>query len=106
MTLVAIPTREAATAPKTIPVQRQQRAELQRDYDRMREAHLIEEAEAGEVESQLALLLWTIRERAIRVLGIEPDDFLYWTDSTAPTALSPDAGGDDTDRRSRPADAV
>src|SRR3546814_12627512 len=101
MTLVAIPTREAATAPKTIPVQRQQRAELQRDYDRMREALLIEEAEAGEVESPLALLLWTIRERAIRVLGIEPDDFLDWLESTAPTEISDDAGAESRSEKRR-----
>jgi len=106
MTLVAIPTRESATAPKTIPVQRQQRAELLRDYDRMREALLIEEAEAGEVESPLSLLLWTIRERAIRVLGVEPDEFLDWLESTAPTEISEDAGEDAADRRSRLADAV
>src|SRR3546814_6909788 len=72
----------------------------------MREALLIEEAEAGEVESPLALLLWTIRERAIRVLGIEPDDFLDWLESTAPTEISDDAGEDAADRRSRLADAV
>src|SRR3546814_11980956 len=72
----------------------------------MREALLIEEAEAGEVESPLALLLWTIRERAIRVLGIEPDDFLDWLESTAPTEISDDAGEDDADRRSRTAAAV
>jgi hypothetical protein len=106
MTLVAIPTREAATAPNTIPVQRRQRIELQRDYDRMREALVIEEAEAGEVASPLALLLWTIRERAFRVLGIDPDDFLDWLETTAPTEISQDAGEDAADRRSRLADAV
>src|SRR3546814_8991873 len=58
------------------------------------------------VESPLALLLWTIRERAIRVLGIEPDDFLDWLESTAPTEISDDAGEDAADRRSRLADAV
>src|SRR3546814_11823727 len=72
----------------------------------MREALLIEEAEAGEVESPLALLLWTIRERAIRVLGIEPDDFLDWLESTAPTEISDDAGEDAAARRSPLADAV
>jgi len=106
MTLVAIPTREATTAPNTIPVQRRQRLELQRDYDRMREALLIEEVEAGEVESPLALLLRTIRERAIRVLGIDPDDFLDWLESSVPTDISEEAGEDAADRRSRLADAV
>ena len=72
----------------------------------MREALLIEEAEAGAVESPLALLLWTIRERAIRVLGVEPDDFLDWLESTAPTEISDEAGEDAADRRSRLADAV
>lgn len=106
MTLVAIPTREAATAPNTIPVQRRQRVELQRDYDRMREALLTEEADDGEVESPLALLLWTIRERAIRVLGIDPNDFLDWLESVVPTDISEEAGEDAADRRSRLADAV
>ncbi|WP_240654800.1 DEAD/DEAH box helicase [Croceicoccus ponticola] len=106
MTLVAIPTREAATAPNTIPVQRRHRVELQRDYDRMSEALLIEEADAGDVESPLALLLWTIRERAIRVLGIDPDDFLDWLESAVPTDISEEAGEDAVDRRSRLADAV
>src|SRR3546814_6426428 len=51
MTLVAIPTREAATAPKTIPVQRQQRAEPQRDYDRTRQAGT--EQHTTELRSQM-----------------------------------------------------
>ncbi|MGQ3074170.1 MAG: DEAD/DEAH box helicase [Ferrovibrionaceae bacterium] len=106
MMLIAIPTREPATAPSTIPVQRRQRVELQRDYDRMREALLIEEADAGEVESPLALLLWTIRERAIGVIGIDPDDFLYWLESAVPADISEEAGQDAADRRSRLADAV
>src|SRR3546814_16343231 len=51
-------------------------------------------------------MLWTVRERAIRVLGIEPANSLDWLESTAPTEISDDAGEDAADRRSRLADAV
>jgi hypothetical protein len=41
-----------------------------------------------------------------RVLGIDPDDFLDWLESTVPTDISEEAGEDAADRRSRLADAV
>jgi hypothetical protein len=106
MTLVAIPTQESSTAPATIVTQRRQRTELQRDYDRMRDALLIEEGDVPEVDSPLALLLSTIHDRAVRVLGVAPDDFLDWLEDILPTEISDEAGEDATDRRSRLADAV
>ena len=87
MTLIALPTNVSATAAQTIPVQRTQLRELQRDYDRLRTAYLIEEEDADEVESPLAILLNAIRERALRLLGVPPAGFLDWLEQALPPEL-------------------
>lgn len=106
MTLVALPTHVSATATQTIPVQRNQLRELQRDYDRLRTAYLIEEEDADEVESPLAILLNAIRERAVRLLGVAPAGFLGWLEQALPLDVSDEAGEGATDPHSRLADSL
>lgn len=106
MTLIALPTQVSSTAAGTIPVQRGQLRELQRDYERLRVSLLIEEEDADEVESPLALLLNAIQDRAIRLLGIDPDDFLEWLEQALPTDISGAAGEGAIDARSRLADTL
>lgn len=106
MTLIALPTNVSATAAQTIPVQRTQLRELQRDYDRLRTAYLIEEEDADEVESPLAILLNAIRERALRLLGVPPAGFLDWLEQALPPDVSDEAGEGATDAHSRLADSL
>jgi hypothetical protein len=106
MTLVALPTRVSSTAAATVPVQRAQLRELQTDYDRLRASLLFEETDADEVESPLALLLNAIRDRAARLLGVNPDDFLDWLEKALPYDISSDAGEAATNPRARLADTL
>lgn len=106
MTLVAIPTKISTTAPGSIATQQRQIGELESDYENMREGLLIEEIEADEVESPLALLLSTIRDRAIHVVGIHSGDFHDWLERVIPTDISREAGEGATDALSRLADAI
>ncbi|MDO8409235.1 MAG: DEAD/DEAH box helicase [Phenylobacterium sp.] len=106
MTLVALPTQISTTAAASIATQRRQRAELARDYDRLRASLVIEERDADDVPSPLALLLNRIWERANRLLGVAPDAFLDWLERTAPTAVSPDVGTGTSDGTARLADAM
>src|SRR5439155_16460829 len=64
MTLVAIPMQISTTAAAQRATQRTQRAALAADYERLRQALVIEERDADEVPSPLALLLNRIWERA------------------------------------------
>ncbi len=106
MTLVALPTHVSSTAAATIPVQRRQLRELQTDYERLRASLLIEEMDADEVESPLALLLNAIRDRAERLLGIDPDDFVEWLEEALPPDISGAAGEGATEPRARLADTL
>lgn len=106
MTLVALPTQVSSTAQATIPVQRRQLRELQTDYDRLRASLLIEEMDADEAESPLALLLHAIRDRAERLLGVDPDDFLDWLERVLPVDISDEAGEGAIDSHSRFADTL
>jgi hypothetical protein len=106
MTLVAIPTTISTTANGFEQPQRNQLRELNRDYDRLRAALLIEERYADGVESPLAMLLSAIRDRAIRVLGLRPDRFLDWLDQALPPNISPDAGAGSSGFRARLADSL
>jgi hypothetical protein len=106
MTLVALPTQISTTAAKQRQVQRGQQRALEQDYDALRQALVIEEREADEVASPLALLLKRIKDQAQRLLGISDDDFLIWLEATAPTVVSASAGAGATDSRARLADAL
>lgn len=106
MTLVALPTRVSTTAQGTIQNQRRQLAGLAADYDRLRASLVVEERDTHDVSSPLALLLNRIRERAHRLLGVAPDNFLDWLERTAPTTVSQDAGTGAGDGAARLADAI
>lgn len=106
MTLIALPAQVSSTAAATIRLQRRQLRELQTDYDRLRASLLIEEMDADEVESPLALLLNAIRDRAERLLGVDPDDFLEWLEAALPVNISGQAGEGASDPRSRLADTL
>lgn len=106
MTLVALPSQISTTADASRPIQRRQRAELAADYDRLRASLVIEEREADDVASPLALLLHRIWERAHQLLGVAPDAFLDWLERTGPTTVSPDAGAGASDASARLADAL
>lgn len=106
MTLVALPSQISTTAAAGRQTQRRQLAELSADYDRLRASLVIEERDADDVPSPLALLLNRIRERAHRLLDVAPDTFLDWLERTAPTTVSPDAGAGASDAVARLADAM
>lgn len=106
MTLVAIPTQISTTAAGVRVTQRRQRKDLAADYDRLRASLVIEERDADDVPSPLALLLNRIWERANRLLGVAPDAFLDWLERTAPTVVSADAGTGASDEAARLADVM
>jgi len=106
MTLVAIPTTTSTTANSFVRVQRNQLRNLNTDYNRLRAALLIEERDADVVESPLAMLLSAIRDRAISVLGLQPNRFLEWLDQALPPNVSPDVGAGSSGVRARLADSL
>jgi len=106
MTLIALPTQVSSTATAIIPTQNFQRRELAADYDRLRVSYLAEENELDEVVSPLALLLHAIWDRAGRLLGVRPGDFLDWLEATHPTQISANAGEGRADSRARLADTL
>ncbi|WP_454018532.1 DEAD/DEAH box helicase [Azospirillum sp. Marseille-Q6669] len=106
MTLVALPTQIATSARTKIAVQRRQMREQSQDYDRLRQALVIEERDADTAESPLDLLLQRIWQQANQLLGVTPEAFMAWLEETAPAAVSAEAGTGATDHRSRLADAM
>ena len=79
---------------------------MNRDYERIRTSLLIEERESDDVASPLALLLNRIWDRAHNLLGVAPDAFLDWLETTAPIAVSEDAGTGANGGAARLADAM
>lgn len=106
ITLVAIPTRPASTAPRQIPVQRRQIRALRNDYETLRQGLLAEELEHAEVASPLALLLQSISDRARDLLGLEGEDFLEWLEAAFPADISDAAGRAETSEECRLADSL
>ncbi|MEA1832546.1 DEAD/DEAH box helicase [Methylobacterium durans] len=106
LTLVALPTQISTTAAGARETQRRQRAQLSADYDQLRASLVIEEQDADEVPSPLALLLNHIWERANRLLSVTPETFLDWLEATAPTVVSVDAGTGANSGAARLADAM
>lgn len=106
MTLIALPAQISTTAAAAKATQRRQRAELQEDYDRLRASLVIEERDADEVPSPLALLLNSIRDQARRLLNVDTNAFLDWLEATAPTVVSPEAGRGASSGEARLADAL
>lgn len=106
LTLVALPSQISTTATAAQRTQRRQLAELSADYERLRDALVTEERDADEVPSPLVMLLNLIWDRAFRLLGVSPDDFLNWLERTAPTTVSGAAGTGAVDPLARLADAM
>lgn len=106
LTLVALPSQISTTATAAQRTQRRQQAELSADYERLRDALVIEERDADEVPSPLVMLLNLIWDRAFRLLGVSPDDFLNWLERTAPVIVSGAAGTGTVDPLARLADAM
>jgi len=106
MTLIALPTQISTTAAAVRSTQRRQRTDLHTDYDRLRTSLVLEERDADEVSSPLALLLNSISDRAQRLLGVVPGTFLDWLEVTAPTVVSSEAGTGAYDSFARLADAM
>lgn len=106
ITLVAIPTRPASTAPKQIPIQRRQMRALRNDYEALRQRLLAEELEQAEVDSPLALLLQSIADRARDLFGLQGQAFLDWLEAAIPPDISDEAGRAETSEESRLADSV
>lgn len=106
MTLIALPTRISATAAGQRNLQDRQRRELVEDYERLRRSLIVEEQDADAVPSPLALLLNYIWQQANRLLGVQPDAFMDWLESTAPGTVSPDVGMGATRPHPRLADAM
>jgi hypothetical protein len=106
LTLVAVPQQISSTAAGDRNLQQRQMRGLATDYDRLREALLIEERDADAVTSPLGLLLDRIKERAAALLGVDENAFLAWLEATAPTTVSPAAGTGAVGPRARLADAM
>lgn len=106
LTLVALPSKISTTAAAGQRIQRRQQVELSADYERLRDALVIEERDADEVPSPLVMLLNMIWDRAHRLLGVSPDDFLTWLEATAPVTVSEAAGTGAVDPLARLADAM
>lgn len=106
MTLIALPTLISTTAAAEKATQQRQRTELHTDYDLLRASLVIEERDADEVPSPLALLLNRIWERANRLLGVVPGAFFDWLETTAPTVVSQEAGTGASSGVARLADAM
>ncbi|MDG6079918.1 DEAD/DEAH box helicase [Erythrobacter litoralis] len=106
MTLIALPTRISTTAAGQRNVQDGQRRDLVNDYEMLRRSLIVEEQDADAVPSPLALLLNRIWQRASQLLGIQPDAFMDWLESTAPATVSPDVGSGAAGAQTRLADAM
>jgi len=106
ITLVAIPTSPASTAPKQIPIQRGQIRVLHEDYNSLKKQLVAEELEDAEVDSPLALLLQGIANRARNLLGLEGETLLEWLETASPADISDGAGRAETTEASKLADSV
>lgn len=106
MTLVAVPTRNSATASGQQATQTRQRLALHDDYENLREALVMEEQEIAAIEAPLAFLINEIWRQAHKLLGLAPDHFLEWLEQTAPLSVSENAGTGSPDALSRLADTM
>jgi hypothetical protein len=106
LVLISIPTAISTTAAGQRRTQRRQLAALNNDYDTLRTAILLEEADGLMVESPLARLLTLLRNQAGASLGITPANFVPWLEQTAPTAVSPDVGSGQGHALARIADGL
>jgi len=106
ITLVAIPTRPASTAPKSQKLQLKQITTLRNDYEALKHQLVAEDREQATVASPLALLLQSIAKRVKDLFGLQGEEFLEWLSATAPQYISEKAGVSDVSHKSRLADSV
>lgn len=93
LTLVALPVAPSSTATRTIPTQRGQARDRRDEYDDLLRRLRANATGQGDATSPLAVLLKAIRTQALRLPGVDDDDdFFQWLESTAPQAVSRDAG--------------
>lgn len=107
LTLVALPTTIATTAPTQMQTQRNQMNALREDYDKLLEKLRRDELADEASLSPLVMLLSELREKAQLYFGRMTDEaFLNWLEQIVPGEVSDDAGTGATDDRSRLADTV
>lgn len=106
MTLIALPTKPVTQRDSEMQTQWGQLREREQDYERLRRTLVIEEQDAGAVESPLALLLQRIWEQANSRLSVTPHAFLDWLERTAPATVSAQAGTGKTTPLARLGDAM
>jgi len=107
LTLVALPTTIATTAPTQMQTQRDQMNALREDYDKLLEKLRRDELADEASLSPLVMLLSELRDKAQRYFGLMTDEaFLNWLEKIEPGEVSDDAGTGATDDRSRLADTV
>ena len=106
ITLVAIPTCPASTAPSKRRQQMHQINKMNDNYKKLKQQLLAEEALRAEVDSPLSLLLQSIADSAKDLLGLEGEALLEWLEAVSPTEISEKAGRAETSENSRLADSV
>lgn len=107
LTLVALPTTVATTAPTQIQTQRNQMNALREDYDTLLEKLRRDELADDATLSPLVMLLSELRDKARLYFGHMTDEaFLNWLEQIEPGEVSDDAGTGATDDRARLADTV
>ncbi|MDU0815808.1 DEAD/DEAH box helicase [Pseudomonas aeruginosa] len=106
ITLVALPTKHSTTASGQVGTQLRQIRELHMHYNALLGTLRSEEKERNEVLSPLSLLLESIREKALALLGVDDEQFLDWLEETAPGEISAKAGLVEIDGEARLADSL
>jgi hypothetical protein len=107
VTLVALPTAVATTAPGQRKTQQNQLDGMRNDYDVMREALRLDELGGDASLSPLALLLEELRAKVrTHFRHITDEAFLSWLESVAPDDVSEEAGTGATGVYARIADTV
>lgn len=109
ITLVAIPLRPSATAAnpespsqsalKIIETQRKQIRELRSEYTKLRGALFRDKIADTAVESPLALLLASLKDKVSTIYNMDTGEFLEWLEAASPPEISEYAGqGEKTDK--------
>lgn len=107
LTLVALPTTIATTAPGQVQTQRNQMDALRADYAALRENLRRDELADDATLSPLAMLLGELRNKARLYFGHLTDEaFLEWLEQIEPGEVSDDAGTGATGDAARLADTV
>lgn len=107
MTLVALPITPSTTAPRMRPTQLRQVRDRRSEYDELIGRLTEEAAGGGTFNSPLSVLLASIREKAMRLPGVDSDeDFMQWLEDALPGSISDQAGTADSSADARLADSL